>query len=305
MSPQIKLIQGDCRQVLPTLDPESVTTVITDPPYDYEIVGQDWDDRELKRRVARASRPGSSTLVKHLPYGGGLSGGVRNARWYQKNRQNTLRYIAWCEQWARGLFRVCKPGASVLVFNSTRTVAHIQVALESAGFFARDLLVWRRPGGIPKGANISNLMARKGIPNADAWAGWHSQLRNEWEGICVMQKPIDNNYVRTLQEFGTGVVYTGTDSGGFQSNILEGFHREPVDDFNTHPTVKPVSLGKKLIQMYVPDPRSATLLDIFTGSGSFLVAAKEMGVDAVGVEIGAENIRIAERRLSQESKNED
>ncbi|MDY6993873.1 MAG: hypothetical protein SVR94_14900 [Pseudomonadota bacterium] len=39
---------------------------------------------------------------------------------------------------------LCKPEATILVFNSNRTVAHVQIALEKAGFYARDMMVYRR-----------------------------------------------------------------------------------------------------------------------------------------------------------------
>ena len=40
---QIQLFCGDCREVLPTLQQETVTAVVTDPPYGLEFRGQDWD----------------------------------------------------------------------------------------------------------------------------------------------------------------------------------------------------------------------------------------------------------------------
>lgn len=69
----------------------------------------------------------AKVIVKNIPYGSGLAGGVRNARWYDKNRKNILEYQNWVESWGKELFRILKPGALVLIFNSTRTAAHIQV----------------------------------------------------------------------------------------------------------------------------------------------------------------------------------
>ena len=109
-----------------------------------------------------SSTAGSSTLVRNLPYGSGLAGGVRNARWYKRVRENIIEYEKWCYEWAQEVYRVCKPGAFVAVFNSTRTVAHVQVALEQTGFYARDIIVYRRASGIPKGLNLSSHLQRKG-----------------------------------------------------------------------------------------------------------------------------------------------
>ena len=91
------------------MQPDCVSACITDPPYNYEFVGRDWDHEEVKRRIAKARN--GSTLVKNIPYGSGLAGGVRNARWYERARQNILDYETWCHSWAVELFRVCKPGA--------------------------------------------------------------------------------------------------------------------------------------------------------------------------------------------------
>ena len=87
-------------------------------------------------------------MVKHIPYGSGLAGGVRNKNWYKRNRDNILSYRNWVKLWAEELFRILKPGGYALIFNSTRTAAHIQVAFEDVGFYARDTIVWRRASGI-------------------------------------------------------------------------------------------------------------------------------------------------------------
>ena len=288
---------GDCREVMREIPSDYISACITDPPYNYEFIGHKWDDSEVQRRIERVGTKDSKTLVKNIPYGSGLAGGVRNERWYQRNRENILDYEKWCLEWGTELYRICKPGATVLVFNSTRTVARVQVALESAGFYARDIVVYRRLSGIPKGVNIEKQLEKKGYKNPELWHGWHSCLRNEWEAICVLQKPLVNNYLETLLEYGTGLFYTKDDLGRFQSNILENIPRKKSDEFNIHCTVKPLALMKKLIEIFVPRIEGSILLDPFAGSGTTLVAAKELNINYIGIEVVPNYVEIIKRRL--------
>jgi site-specific DNA-methyltransferase (adenine-specific) len=295
-----KVLLGDCRKVLKELSDNTVSACITDPPYNYEFIGHKWDDSEIQRRKDRVKD--SKTLVKNIPYGSGLAGGVRNERWYKRNRENILEYEDWCLEWATELFRICKPGASVLVFNSTRTIAHVQVALEKAGFYARDIIVYRRSSGIPKGINMEKNLEQKGYTNPESWQGWHSCLRSEWEAICVVQKPLVNNYTQTLLEYGTGLFYAKNEDGGFQSNILENIKRDKTPDYNVHCTVKPLELMKKLVDIFVPRVEGTIVIDPFAGSGTTLVAAKQAGIDYIGIEVEPSYIEIIEKRLQSISE---
>jgi site-specific DNA-methyltransferase (adenine-specific) len=292
-----RLIRGDCRTALRTLAPDSIAACITDPPYNYEFVGPEWDYEEITRRIERARAQESNTLVKNLPYGSGLAGGVRNKRWYERNRQSVLDYEAWTFSWAEALFPVCKPGAPVAVFSSTRTLAHIQVALERAGFYARDCLVYRRNAGIPKGLNAAAKLRAVNDPSADRWEGWHSALRGEWEAIVLLQKPLVNNYITTLREHGIGLFNAKSTDGSFQSNILEGYARDDNDRVATHCTPKPLLLMSKLIDMLVPEHDANIILDPFAGSGSTLLAAEQLGRKWIGIEIIDAYCDLIERRV--------
>ena len=292
-----KVINGDCREVMKQLPNNFISACITDPPYNYEFVGHRWNDAEIRRRKERVRN--SRTLVKNIPYGSGLAGGVRNKRWYQKNRDNILDYGDWCFQWATELFRICKPGATVLVFNSTRTVAHVQVALEKAGFYSRDIVVYRRSSGIPRGINMQRKLEQKGYKHSKKFNGWHSCLRSEWEAICVLQRPLKNSYTDTLLEYGTGLFYTKTKDGGFQSNILENIKRDRIQRYNVHCTVKPIELMNKLVEIFVPKTQCSIVIDPFAGSGTTLVAAKSFGINYVGIEIESSYIDIIEKRLEE------
>jgi site-specific DNA-methyltransferase (adenine-specific) len=291
-----KVLLGDCREAMKRIPDSSISVCITDPPYNYEFIGHKWDAEEIQRRMDRIKD--GNTLVKNIPYGSGLSGGVRNERWYKKNRDNVIEYRNWCLEWSTELMRVCKPGASVLVFNSTRTIAHVQVALEDAGFYARDIIAYRRSSGIPKGINMKKSLEKIGYTNPEMWDGWQSCLRGEWEAICVVQKPLANNYTETLKTYGTGLFNIHKDDGGFQSNIIEDIKRDKSQDFNVHCTVKPLDLMRRLIKIFVPNVSGTVVLDPFAGSGTTLVAAKEAGINFIGIEIEPNYLEIIEKRLA-------
>lgn len=65
---------------------------------------------------------------------------------------------------------------------------------------------------------------------------------------------------------------------------------------NNHPTVKPIALMKYLLKLLAP-PGNPIILDPFAGSGSTLVAAKELGIRFIGIEKEPEYHAIAEARI--------
>lgn len=64
----------------------------------------------------------------------------------------------------------------------------------------------------------------------------------------------------------------------------------------THPNEKPVRLLTGLASSHYGD----TILDPFMGSGTTLVAAKNLGRKAIGIEIELKYVKIAIERLEQE-----
>ena len=70
------------------------------------------------------------------------------------------------------------------------------------------------------------------------------------------------------------------------------------DEFTGHPSQKPRQLIKRLIGYIGTQTQSIT--DPFCGSGTILLAAKELGKSAIGIEIEEKYCEIAAKRLSQE-----
>lgn len=67
---------------------------------------------------------------------------------------------------------------------------------------------------------------------------------------------------------------------------------------NGHPTPKPTPLMKYLVRSFSAE--SSLIVDPFMGSGTTLVAAKDLGRRAIGIEINEKYCEIAANRLSQE-----
>lgn len=66
---------------------------------------------------------------------------------------------------------------------------------------------------------------------------------------------------------------------------------------NHHPTVKPIALMKWLVQLVTPE--GGVVLDPFAGSGTTLLACKELGRSCIGIEREPEYVEIIKRRLGE------
>jgi site-specific DNA-methyltransferase (adenine-specific) len=85
----------------------------------------------------------------------------------------------------------------------------------------------------------------------------------------------------------------GKITGSRDGSILR--YNSPSPTARLHPTEKPQDLLRYLITKLDP----GTVLDPFAGSGTSLLAARDLGRRAVGVEISEANCEIIARRLDQ------
>jgi DNA modification methylase len=97
------------------------------------------------------------------------------------------------------------------------------------------------------------------------------------------------------EEWEPWLYWTG-DKGmlGGSSVITAPIGKQP--DTGDHPCPKPVLLMSKMLRK----TRAASVLDPFMGVGTTLIAAKRMGIPAVGIERNERWCEIAAERLSQE-----
>lgn len=128
---------------------------------------------------------------------------------------------------------------------------------------------------VPKHLNLENVCIwDKGFVGM----GW--RYRFQWEAVIIASK-------------GERKTWNG---GNNRSNILE--FQKVIPQNGDHPTPKPESLMRQLIE----DNSNAEelVLDPFMGSGTTLRAAKDLGRNAIGIEIEEKYCEIAAKRLRQE-----
>lgn len=118
------------------------------------------------------------------------------------------------------------------------------------------------------------------LPSQSKWLVWDKQTGSNGYADAELAWTNLGGAVRTFRHQWMGMLQAASDSGNAR----------------VHPTQKPVPLMRWCLEQ-MP---SGTVLDAFAGSGTTLVAAKDLGRRAIGIEIEERYCEIAAERLSQE-----
>lgn len=169
------------------------------------------------------------------------------------------------------LKRVLKPNGQIYVFCSTNQIPLYMGVFEREWYF-RNLLVWYKTNPAPRLSKTNWVFANEYILYA----------------INEKGRPSDStfHFPRNPEMHNT-----------FITSALQGKERlRGEDNKAVHPTQKPLSILKKLIQ--VSSNPGDIVLDPFMGVGSTAVAAKELGRQFIGCEMNREYVKWAMKRLS-------
>jgi site-specific DNA-methyltransferase (adenine-specific) len=94
------------------------------------------------------------------------------------------------------------------------------------------------------------------------------------------------------------ILYYGTDPYAGKGSRPDSFDSTEAAQKNGHPCPKPIRQWSRLLDRV--SLIDETILDPFMGSGTTLRAAKDLGRQAIGIEIEEKYCEIAAKRLSQE-----
>ena len=283
----MKLFCGDCLEILPTLDDNSIDCVITDPPYFIDGMGADWNKNDLEKSSKKAKVIGSLPVgMKFDPQQG------------KKLYDFTLKY-------GKEIYRVLKPGGFFLVCNQPRLTHRSTCAIEDVGFEIRDIISWVR-NGQGKAFSQDHFVKRMKISEEEKVEILNSlggrktpQLRGCHEDIILAQKPKDGTFVENWIKWGVGLVdFSYKIDDLMAANVMNvpkpsGKERKESD----HLTMKPITLMEHLVNLFTKE--DDTVLDCFMGSGTTGVACKNSNRNFIGIELDENYYKIAKERISK------
>ena len=81
------------------------------------------------------------------------------------------------------------------------------------------------------------------------------------------------------------------------------YEKRDLRDKTKHPAVFPIALPKKCIELFTH--KGELVVDPFVGSGTTLIAARDVERNAVGFDLNENYIKLAKKRLSQSKLNND
>lgn len=210
----IRILQGDCREVLRTLADASVDSIVTDPPYHLT--------------TGKKGGTGEASVSLKTPHGRArVTTGFMGMTWDGGDVAQDPAMWAEC-------LRVLKPGGYLLAFSGTRTQHRMVSAIEDAGFEVRDQIGWLYGSGFPKSHN-------------GEWGG--TALKPAWEPICMARKPLAGTVEANWREHGTGALNIDAcriAAEQMPPNTGRGamLRRNPDEQREPRPPVQPHDLGR-------------------------------------------------------------
>lgn len=278
-----------------TLPSESVHLILSDIPYG--ISADEWD---VLHENTNSALLGSSPAQEK-------AGAVFRRRgkpingWSEADREIPKEYYHWCSTWAPEWLRVLKPGATAFVFAGRRHAHRCICALEDAGFSFKDMLGWSRERAAHRAQRISVVFDRRGNrAAAEEWKGWKvGNLRPVFEPILWFVRPY---------KIGATIADNalGHDIGPFNEEEFLRYFPRPDNliscgfrpgEGGLHETQKPVRLMQALISLTTRPLQ--TVLDPFAGSGSTVVAARNLDRHFIAFEANEDYAEICRKRLDQ------
>jgi site-specific DNA-methyltransferase (adenine-specific) len=214
---------GDCLEVMDTIEKCSVDSIVTDPPYHLTSIVQ----RFGKEDSAPAQFGTDGAFAR-------ASKGFMGKEWDGGD-------IAFQANTWRKCYELLKPGGHLIAFSGSRTYHRMAVAIEDAGFEIRDQCIWLYGSGFPKSHNIGKEVDKKmgnereivktnnriatslgndlnmdgGKANKDykytqgnsEWEGWGTALKPAHEPMVLARKPLSEKSVAdNVMQHRTGAI---------------------------------------------------------------------------------------------------
>lgn len=253
--PLNEILGGDCIEVMNSLPEGSVDLIFADPPYNLQLRGD-------------LHRPDNS-----------LVDAVDDA-WDQF--ASFAAYDKFTREWLAAARRLLKPNGAIWVIGSYHNIFRVGAALQDAGYWVLNDVVWRKSNPMP------NFRGKR-FTNAHETMIWASKSQGA-------KYTFNYEALKTLNE-------------GLQMRsdwvlpICTGHERlKDANGDKAHPTQKPESLLHRVL-VGSTNPGDV-VLDPFFGTGTTGAVAKMLGRSFIGIERDAGYREAAAARLARVRKFE-
>ncbi|MGD1327125.1 DNA methyltransferase [Pandoraea pnomenusa] len=275
---QAKLFQDDCFEWLASQKPQSIHSVVTDPPYGLV---------EYTAKETAKLRAGNKGGIWRVPPSFDGHQRAPLPRFTVLTETDRQALHAFFKRFGTLVAKVVVPSANVVVA-SNPLLAHIvaeamgQAGLELRGYIARQVMTMRG-GDRPKNAHIE-------------FDGVSVMPRSQWEPWVVLRAPLDGRVQDNLRRWGTGGFRRPTAERPFGDLIKS--HPTPASEkkIAPHPSLKPQAFMRQVVRAVLPLGKGI-VLDPFMGAGSTLAAANAVGYDSCGVELDPEFFELATKAV--------
>ncbi len=308
MTSKYFIINGDCLQEMAKMEPNSIDFIVTDPPYGLYFMGKKWDGEtpslEYWQSALRVAKPGAMLAA----FGGSrthhrLMCAIEDAGWEIRDVIMWLYGSGFPKSHNKfgleGYGTALKPAYEPII-----------IAMKPLdGTYAQNAEKWGIAGINIDESRIECLTGGRWPSNLilDEEAG---KILDEQSGILKSGKvkpteaaPFGGIYEHGRTKRNTNH-FNASSGGASRFFYCAKASSKERGQANNHPTVKPIALMKYIIKLLAP-PGNPILLDPFAGSGSTLLAAKELGISAIGIEKETEYSEIAQKRLDNVEAPED
>jgi site-specific DNA-methyltransferase (adenine-specific) len=260
------LVQADCFEWLQGIPEQSLSAIITDPPYG----GKEYNPEQIAKRES-----GQGGVWRFPPsFDGHERAPLPRFTALSSKERHALRdfFVAWGQLTMRCL----RPGAHVFLASNAFLSQLVFGALAESGLEFRGevlrLVQTLRGGDRPKNAEAE-------FPDVS------SLPRGGYEPWGLFRKPMPTamRLSDCLREFGTGGLRRLPDGRPFSDVIPSERTPQKERDIAKHPSLKPQSFLRQIVYAALP-LGVGVVADPFMGSGSTVAAAEALGIVCVGVE---------------------
>lgn len=283
----------DCIKNINKVDDNSVHLILSDIPYGIGI--DDWD---VLHDNTNSAYLGSSPAQQKAGAIFKKRGKPLNG-WSEADKQIPKQYYEWCLSWSKQWYNKLVPCGNVFIFAGRRLAHRCICAMEDAGFTFKDMIAWDKQKAPFRAQHISSVYDRRNDKeSSELWNGWRvGNLRPIFEPILWFTKPypIGTTIADNILKYGVGAYNeTALKKYGFDCNNVLSI-KANSSDTGLHPTQKPIELMRILIDLTTVE--NQIVLDPFAGSGTTLLAAKQLNRQYIGFETNKVYYDIASKRL--------